>query len=202
MTPVRAAGVLGLMLGTLAGCGADDRDLRPPSAAQLTTTTLALDPPSDGVGTETELVLQLTSSAFGAEQPIPDQFTCQGGDVSPPLEWINQPAGVTELALAVVDLDADSFVHWLVTGISPAAGGMTEGQVPPGATELTNGFGEVGWGGPCPPAGSGAHRYEFRLLALSSSPGLAAGTPPDEAFEALARLPTLATATLTATATG
>jgi len=28
-------------------------------------------------------------------------------------------------------------------------------------------FGRAGYGGPCPPRGHGAHRYRFRLLALS-----------------------------------
>lgn len=196
-----AAGAI--VLAGLAGCGADDRTLQPPSDSQTTTTTAALaGAPSDGVGTETHLVLQVTSPALSPEQPIPEQYTCQGRDVSPPLEWVNLPAGVTELALIVVDLDAEGFVHWMVTAIPPHVGGIPEDQVPAGAVQWPNSFGEADWGGPCPPAGSGAHRYEFRLLALSDALSVPEGTPPDVAFEYLARMPTLATASLTATATG
>ncbi|MFB6230374.1 MAG: YbhB/YbcL family Raf kinase inhibitor-like protein [Salinibacter sp.] len=34
--------------------------------------------------------------------------------------------------------------------------------------EGTNDVGDVGYGGPCPPAGDGPHRYFFRLYALDS----------------------------------
>jgi Raf kinase inhibitor-like YbhB/YbcL family protein len=185
----------------VAGCGADDRELRPPSAAQTTTTTAAggTTAPGEGVGTATELVLELHSPAFARDQPIPEQYTCRGRDVSPPLEWANLPAGVTELAIAVVDVDAEGFVHWIVTGVPPTVGGLAEGQVPEGAVEWPNSFGRTGWGGPCPP--SGTHRYEFRLLALSGPPGLAPDVAAEAAFEQLARTPTVATATLTGTVT-
>ncbi|MGH9209337.1 MAG: YbhB/YbcL family Raf kinase inhibitor-like protein [Acidimicrobiales bacterium] len=196
--------VLGLALvAGLVACGADDRELRPPSDAQTTTTAPAAPTtPSDGVGTETELVLQLTSAAFARDEAIPEQFTCNGRDVSPPLGWVNLPAGVTELALVVVDVDADGFVHWLVTGIPPTTGGLAEGQVPDGAAEWTNSFGEPAWGGPCPPAGSGTHRYEFRLLALSEPAGLASGMTAEAAFDRLVSLPALAIATYTGTVVG
>jgi len=191
----------GLMVVLAVSCGADDREMRPPSASQTTTTptTAAAADTGGGVGTATELVMQLTSTGFGADQPIPEQYTCQGRDVSPPLEWANLPAGVTELAVAMVDRDAENFVHWLVTGIPPTVGGMAEGEVPAGAVEGPNSFGNDGWAGPCPPDGSGLHHYEFRLLALSEPPNLEADADATAAYEQLARLPAVATAILTGT---
>jgi Raf kinase inhibitor-like YbhB/YbcL family protein len=189
-----------------AGCGADDRELRPPSDSQTTTTTEAaalgsVSGPSDGVGTATDLALQLTSPDFLPAEAIPDRFTCQGDDVSPALQWANLPAGVTELAVVMVDLDADGFVHWVVTGIPPTIGGLPEGQLPEGAVAGPNSFGRTGWGGPCPPSGSGTHNYEFRLLALSGPPQLPTEVDPRAAVQQLTQLPTLAIATLTGAVT-
>jgi phosphatidylethanolamine-binding protein (PEBP) family uncharacterized protein len=66
------------------------------------------------------------------------------------------------------DPDADDFVHWVIAGLDPASNGVAEGEVPDGAVETDNGFGEPGWAGPCPPEGSGVHHYEFELIALGT----------------------------------
>ena len=195
-----AACLVGVLVAGVSGCGADDRDMRPPSASQTTTTApAAAVAPSDAVGTGTQLALQLSSSAFESGAAIPDQYTCRGRDLSPPLQWANLPAGVTELAVVVVDLDANSFVHWIVTGISPTVGGLEEGQLPEGAVAGPNSFGGTGWRGPCPPEGQ--HTYEFRLIALSSPPGLPTGIEAQPAVNRIAALPSLAVATITGTFT-
>jgi Raf kinase inhibitor-like YbhB/YbcL family protein len=78
------------------------------------------------------------------------------------------------LVLLCKDPDAPTgpFLHWLVTGIDPASGGVLEGQAPPGGRVWPNDFGEKGWGGPQSPAGDDAHRYFFRLYALPGPVGL------------------------------
>ena len=110
----------------------------------------------------------LTSSAFGNGEEIPSRHACEGEDVSPALSWSDVPAGSRALALVVDDPDAPvgTFTHWLATGIDPAAGGLAEGQSAP--VEGQNDFGALGWSGPCPPPGHGAHRYFFRLHALDA----------------------------------
>lgn len=188
-----------LLVAGVSACGADDRDMRPPSASQTTTTAPAVVAPSDAVGTGTQLALQMSSSAFESGTPIPDQYTCRGRDVSPPLQWANLPAGVTELAVVVVDLDAGGFVHWTVTGISPTVGGLEEGQLPEGAVAGPNAFGSTGWRGPCPPEGQ--HTYEFRLIALSAAPSLPTGIEAQQAVNRIVALPSLAVATITGTFT-
>src|SRR5690349_5537089 len=41
-----------------------------------------------------------------------------------------------------------------------------------------NDFGKAGYGGPCPPAGTGTHHYVFGLWAIDRSLGLAEGLKP------------------------
>lgn len=119
-------------------------------------------------------MLSLTTAAFDAGGSIPARHTCDGEDVSPPLAWNGLPEGTASLALLVDDPDAPggTFTHWLAWGIDPAAGTLAEGASPPG--EGLNGFGEVGYRGPCPPRG-GPHRYVFRLYALDAPAGLLRG---------------------------
>ena len=169
----------------MASCGAGDRDMARPSSEQTTTTFLRGTTTSVAAVATTTAVqpvgLHLATTAFAEGAPIPEQHTCNGIDVPPDLTWSDIPADTDELALVMDDPDADGFVHWIVTGIDPAAAGLLGGQLPAGAVEAKNGFGNVGWAGPCPPAGSGVHHYRFQLYALAEPLGLAAGAEADEA---------------------
>jgi Raf kinase inhibitor-like YbhB/YbcL family protein len=111
----------------------------------------------------------LTSPEFAEGGRIPRRFSCDGDDVSPPLSWRGLPDGAVSLALVVDDPDANGFVHWLAYNIDASKTGSLpagwSGQ-PDAAAQGTNGFGRLGYGGPCPP--SGEHRYRFRLLALDT----------------------------------
>lgn len=143
-----------LALAAVAGCGGQDRPDRPLPAARG--------------------AMALRSAAFADGARIPERYTCVGEDVSPPLSWRGVPARARELALVVEDPDAGRFVHWSVLGIAPRAGRVGAGEVPPGATQTENSFGDRRWGGPCPPKGEAPHRYVFALYA-SDAP-LALGT--------------------------
>jgi Raf kinase inhibitor-like YbhB/YbcL family protein len=115
----------------------------------------------------------LTSTAFRAGGSIPRKYTCDGQDVSPPLEWRGAPEGTSAFALIVDDPDARGFVHWVLFDLTGSAtGGLPEAlsASPDAPAQGTNDYGRVGWGGPCPP--SGAHRYRFTLYALSDTVGL------------------------------
>lgn len=124
--------------------------------------------------------LSLTTRAFQNEGPIPDEFSKQGGNVSPALEWTGVPDGTRSLALIVDDPDAPSglFVHWLVYGIKPGVNTLEEhlpatAELPGGTRQGRNGFGDLGYGGPKPP--SGTHRYFFHLYALDTETDLPGG---------------------------
>jgi Raf kinase inhibitor-like YbhB/YbcL family protein len=130
--------------------------------------------------------MTLTSPAFADGAAIPRRHACDGDDLSPPLAWAGAPPGTRSLALIVDDPDASAsaFVHWVAWGIAPDARGLGEGERAPG--EGRNGFGTVGYRGPCPPPGDGAHRYVFRLHALDAEITLRAGAGADDLRKAIA----------------
>ena len=141
--------------------------------------------------------MQLTCAAFADGDTIPERYTCDGDDVSPPLSWTAPPDGTAGLALCVDDPDAGRypFTHWLAWGLAAGAGSLEEGEAAPG--EGRNDFGAPGYRGPCPPPGK-PHRYVFRLLALDEEPALG---PSDRrlSFDAALEGHVLATAELTGT---
>jgi len=131
-----------------------------------------------GAGGGSSDALELQSPAFKAEGEIPVRHTCDGADVSPPLRWIDPPAGTKGFALIADDPDAPGgiWVHWVLYEMSPEVRELPEG-VPPRDTVVgigrqgANDFRRVGYGGPCPPRGP-AHRYVFRLYALDGQTDL------------------------------
>lgn len=131
--------------------------------------------------------VELRSMAFTDHTLIPDRYSYDGGNTSPPLEWLGIPDGSQELVLMCEDPDAPvgTFVHWIVCGIAPDSTGVDEGTVPQGCVEGRNGFGELGWGGPRPPVGDEPHRYFFRLHAVDRKLGLRQGVAADEVRAAL-----------------
>ncbi|HEX7128307.1 MAG TPA: YbhB/YbcL family Raf kinase inhibitor-like protein [Thermodesulfobacteriota bacterium] len=125
------------------------------------------------------MAFSLTSPAFVHDQPIPIRHTCDGEDLSPPLHWTDPPDRTQAFALVVDDPDAPSgtFTHWLLYDIPVGARELEEGipndeALPTQAKQGLNDFGNVGYGGPCPPPGP-AHRYYFTLYALSRPANLA-----------------------------
>jgi Raf kinase inhibitor-like YbhB/YbcL family protein len=126
---------------------------------------------------ETAMTLTIGSPAFTAQGSIPKQYTCEGSDLSPPLDWTGVPANAKSLALIVDDPDAPdpaaprmTWVHWVLYNIPPSAVGLAEGvgasALPKGTADGQNDWGRTGYGGPCPPIGR--HRYFFKLYALDT----------------------------------
>jgi hypothetical protein len=120
----------------------------------------------------------ITSTAFAEGQEIPDQYTCDGTDISPPLSWTNLPEGTQSLVLIMDDPDAPdpeapkmTWVHWLLYNLPADSSGLPEAvsdnQLPTRTLQGSNNWGRTGYGGPCPPIGR--HRYFFKLFALNST---------------------------------
>jgi Raf kinase inhibitor-like YbhB/YbcL family protein len=111
---------------------------------------------------------------------VPRDFTCDGANRIPRLEWSAPPAGSQELAVEVVDADAPggTFTHWLAYSIPAEVSGLGP-ALPAGVVEGMNDFGRRGYGGPCPPRGL-AHHYHFIVLALKTRLGLPAGVKRPE----------------------
>jgi len=121
---------------------------------------------------------------------IDQRHTCDGLNIAPALSWGAVPAGTVEIALTMVDDSAVSegqpFVHWVIAGLDPAEIALVEADVPPGAVQGLNYFGDVGYGGPCPPPGDDPHLYRLTAYALNKPLGLADGTLANEFLDAIA----------------
>jgi len=120
------------------------------------------------------MVFKLRSPAIAPSGHIPAKYTCDGSDLSPPLRWTDPPLNTQSFALIVDDHDASggATVHWLLYGVAGSLRELPEGvptrdTVENIGTQGTNGFGKVGYGGPCPPPGP-SHHYFFRLYALDA----------------------------------
>ncbi|MBT3425416.1 MAG: YbhB/YbcL family Raf kinase inhibitor-like protein, partial [Gammaproteobacteria bacterium] len=125
--------------------------------------------------------MQLTSTAFDQGGSIPSQYTGEGEDISPPLNWSDAPEDAQAFAVICHDPDAPlitpqgtyGFVHWAlynipasITHLAEATSQHTQGQ---------SDFGKPGYGGPMPPNGHGLHQYYFWILALDNNQEIEAG---------------------------
>jgi Raf kinase inhibitor-like YbhB/YbcL family protein len=118
-------------------------------------------------GAQTPMKIQ--SQAFENKGMIPTRYTCDGENVSSPLEISDVPMEAQSLALIMHDGDAPvpgGWTHWTLFNIDPATVEIAENSFPPGAIQGNTSLGVPGYGGPCPP--SGTHHYEFRLYALDT----------------------------------
>ena len=132
----------------------------------------------------------LKSAVFEADRAIPQKYSCEGADVSPPLEWSNAPEQTKSFVLICDDPDAPggTFVHWVYYDIPATVqelpeGVTTEAQPSIGGVQGKNSFGKTGYGGPCPPGGT--HRYFFKLYALNTTLGLPAGQSKQQVQNAM-----------------
>ncbi|HEY9881394.1 MAG TPA: YbhB/YbcL family Raf kinase inhibitor-like protein, partial [Leptolyngbyaceae cyanobacterium] len=121
---------------------------------------------------------------------IPFKYTCDGENLSPPLNWDGAPEGTQSFALIVNDRDAPDgkFAHWLIYNLPPDLREIPEGMGnrearSNGIRQGKNDFGQMGFGGPCPPEGT--HRYFFKLLALDQMLDLEPGATREELQQAM-----------------
>ncbi len=121
-----------------------------------------------------EATMTLSSPAFKNNAPIPQHFSCRGENISPALSWSGAPKEAKSFALLLEDPDAPSgtFYHWVIYNIPASEHGLAENiarrdPLPNGARQGTNSAQQLGYMGPCPPAGK-AHRYYFKLYALDT----------------------------------
>ena len=141
-----------------------------PALAQLKPNNEVVQPAMPGFSlTSTDL----KGNTFSMPQ-ILNSFGCTGGNVSPALAWRGAPPGTKSFVLTMFDPDAPTgsgFWHWVVANIPATATGLVTGasrtnKMPAGSLETRNDTGAVGYAGPCPPAGTPAHRYVFTLFAM------------------------------------
>ena len=130
------------------------------------------------------VALSLSSPAFQAGLSIPQRYTCDGQDASPPLRWSHVPRRARSLAIELADPDAPGgvFIHWLLWNLSPRTRGIPAQANR--STEGRNTFGQIGYSGPGPPQGS-THHYVFTLFALDRKLALPRGASPSRFHAAL-----------------
>jgi phosphatidylethanolamine-binding protein (PEBP) family uncharacterized protein len=172
-----AASVLALMV---AGCGSSGSSSTAVTVAKATTTpkTAASKPKV----TPTFGEISLTSSVFANGTRMPASYTCQGADISPPLQWQGVPAKTAELFLIALELREGALsakgapILWAVAGIAPVDGGVAAGAIPAGSVVGTNSAGKIGYGGVC--GTKGHHHIAFLIYALGKKVSLASGFNP------------------------
>ena len=155
------------------------------SAKQNGTTTNA-----DTGRTKNNMALAISSTAFSNGGMIPSRYTCDGANISPPLQWSGLPAGTKTVALIVDDPDAPAktWVHWVVYDLPANTTQLPENIKPQenlagGGKQGTSDFKKIGYGGPCPP--SGTHRYFFKLYAVDIQTSLGPGATKDELLKTM-----------------
>ena len=134
--------------------------------------------------------LDVTSRAFALED-IPVEYTGDGRNISPPLDWSRGPNGTRSYAVIMDDPDGPRgiWVHWVVwnvhdirleadiakqPNVDAAGGRLCQGR---------NSFGRFGYAGPCPPTGT--HRYFFKIYALDRELDLGPDTTKQALLDAM-----------------
>jgi Raf kinase inhibitor-like YbhB/YbcL family protein len=144
---------------------------------------------ADIAGDTPRAPITVTSSSFTNGNAIPARFTCDGANVSPDIQWSALPAGTKSIAIVADDSDTPLlFTHWLAYDIPASTHDIPEGASTPStrldhAEEGSNGFGNIGYGGPCPP--SGTHHYNFRVYALDVGLTLPSGQSKEQLASAV-----------------
>jgi hypothetical protein len=137
-----------------------------------------------------QMELKVTSTAFKEGEFIPKKYTCDGVNISPPLQWSGVPENTKSIALICDDPDAPmgTWVHWVLYNLPPDKNNLPE-NVPfdkvleSGALQGTNDFRKTGYGGPCPPGGT--HRYYFKVYVLDDLLELGPGVTKGELIRAM-----------------
>ena len=135
-------------------------------------------------------IMEIKSSAFLEGGIIPLKYTCDGINVSPPLNWYSIPDSTKSLSIICDDPDAPmgTWVHWVIynlpVNITELAENIkTQRILKNGAMQGLNDFHKIGYGGPCPP--SGIHRYFFKLYALNTELNLKPGATKSKLVKAM-----------------
>ncbi len=108
------------------------------------------------------LTIMVTTTAIGANTGwLARPHTCEGNDISPPLEWDGVPPATESLVLVFEDPASDEldgrglWTHWVLFSIPPDVTSLEAAQpaaeaLDIGAIHGTNDYGKAHYSGPCP----------------------------------------------------
>lgn len=147
--------------------------------------------PQSTVSTSEKLInninnMKITSPSFENNRNIPPKYTCDGENISPPLEFSDVPAGARSLVLILHDPDAPlagGFTHWVIFNIDPSTKEIAENSRPASGVEGVNSSGKTGYASPCPP--SGVHHYQFKFYALDETLNLDSSAKREDVEKAM-----------------
>ncbi|MGR6859544.1 YbhB/YbcL family Raf kinase inhibitor-like protein [uncultured Aliivibrio sp.] len=117
---------------------------------------------------------EVSSKDIHEGQLMNSEFTfsgmgCTGANISPQLSWKDAPEGTKSFAITVFDPDAPTgsgWWHWLALNIPANVSSVDQGSPMKDVLQTKNDFGTMSYGGACPPAGDGMHRYQYTVWAL------------------------------------
>ena len=135
--------------------------------------------------------LEIDSEVLDNGGYIPDRYTCDDKDYSPPIGWSDIPDNAKSLVLICDDTDAEFkiWVHWILFNIPVDVSNLDENATDEQLKKLSivqgiNDFGRLGYKGPCPSPGK-THKYFFKLYALDATLSLEEGVGEKEVLEAM-----------------
>ncbi len=100
------------------------------------------------------------------------RYTCDGQNISPPMEWSGLPVNTRELVIFVLGITPEPgntsslSVEWALAGIDPTLQRIGAGELPDGAH--AGGTGRKRHYSICPPKGK-TKEYQFALYAVPTS---------------------------------
>jgi Raf kinase inhibitor-like YbhB/YbcL family protein len=103
--------------------------------------------------------------------------SCNGGNVSPPVQWSHGPAATKSYAVMMSDPDGGrgrGSTHWIAYSIPLSTTSLAEGAGSAATAIFTHGKNQSGqeqYRGPCPSAGDRPHHYIIGVYALDLEPG-------------------------------
>jgi phosphatidylethanolamine-binding protein (PEBP) family uncharacterized protein len=121
-----------------------------------------------GYSTITTKPIPLTSTAFSSGGGIPVQYTCDGANIAPPLQWGAVPPGTHEVVLFALAVGSagKSTVEWAMGGLNPGLHKVAAGEVPSGAF-LVEASDKKRHYSICPAPGQ-TEVYKFKVYAVPS----------------------------------
>jgi phosphatidylethanolamine-binding protein (PEBP) family uncharacterized protein len=127
------------------------------------------------------VAIKVTIPVAPVGHPLPRRYTCDGEDVSLPVEWSGVPAGTAEIVLSIESASLVNgthlFFNWAVAGLNPTSHGVLAGTLPSGAVVGRNGFGKIGYS-ICPPMGK-SETFFVRVSALTKAIAAQPGFDPE-----------------------
>jgi phosphatidylethanolamine-binding protein (PEBP) family uncharacterized protein len=175
----------------LAGCGgasstshSASASTSPANQGSAETKPAAVQPTTTSAASEKVPVASIEVMSTVPFKPLPARYTCDGANISPPIEWTKVPSGTAEVDLFVVSalpINGRFVVSWALAGLKPSVRKLSAGHVPAGTIVGMNSFGHARYSF-CPAKGSKG-QYAILLYAVPHMVPVKSGFDAEALFE-------------------